>query len=269
MARHNPSQIFFTGRNTAAAAPIIAEALDGGSTTELTFIPCDLASSRDRIHSALASVFNSSRLDLFIANAGIMGTPPGLTEEGWEVQWGTNYMGHAVMLQLLRPLMLRTAATGADVRFVSVSSYGHNSAPEGGVLFDSLKEADAIKGEFARYGQSKLGNILLCKAMARHVPEIVSVSIHPGVVRTGLLASTKPSVLKFIFQITPFLQKSASEGACNTLWAATTDRKNLKNGEYYEPIGKIKGASKSVEDECLAERLWQWTLDELRGLQGL
>lgn len=198
-----------------------------------------------------------------------MAAPPGLTDEGLEVQWATNYLGHAVMLQLLRPLMLRTAATGADVRFVSVSSHGHNYAPEGGVFFDSLKKADAIKGEFVRYGQSKLGNILLCKAMARHVPEIMSVSIHPGVVSTGLLGATKPSAIKFMLQLTPFLRKSASEGAYNTLWAATTDRRNLQNGEYYEPIGKAKGASKMVDDGDLAERLWGWTLDELRDLQGL
>lgn len=72
-----------------------------------------------------------------IANAGVMAIPPALTAEGFEVQFGTNYLGHAVLLQLLRPLMVRTArergaATGGgggDVRFVAVSSFGHMLAP--------------------------------------------------------------------------------------------------------------------------------------------
>lgn len=274
LSRHNPAHIYFTGRNGGAAALLITEAETqahkggGGSSstaTKLTFIPCDLASPRLEIRRALAEGFTSARLDLFIANAGIMATPPGLTEEGWEVQWATNYLGHAVMLQLLRPVMLRTAIS----RFVSVSSHGHNYAPDGGVLFDSLKRAEAIKGEFKRYGQSKLGNILLGKAMARHHPQITSVSVHPGVVSTGILAGTKPSAVKLMLQAVPFLLKSAAEGAYNTLWAATADLKHLENGAYYEPIGKMRGASKMVGDENLAERLWEWTAKELQDLEDL
>lgn len=197
-----------------------------------------------------------------------MATPAGVSAEGWEVQWATNYVGHAVLLRLLRPLMLRTRGLGADVRLVSVSSYGHRYAGPGGVAFDRLREAEGVRGEFARYGQSKLGSILLCKAMARHHPEITSVSLHPGVVRTGLLSSTKPSAAKLMLQAVPFL-KSAGEGAHNTLWAATADVRELENGAYYEPVGKMKGGSKMVNDEKLAERLWEWTENELQDLEDL
>ncbi|KAF3770269.1 NAD(P)-binding protein [Cryphonectria parasitica EP155] len=272
LARHDPSHIYFTGRNATAATAIISQARDLNTTSppQLTFIPLDLASSREHIRAALVSYFHSSRLDILIANAGIMGTPPGLTEEGWELQWGTNYMGHTIMLHLLRPLLLRTAsADGADVRFVCVSSLGHKSAPAGGVQFDNLKSPDAVKGEFARYGQSKLAQILLCRAMARHHPEIVSLSVHPGLVKTGLLGSTKQSALKLLFQATPFMQKSAKEGAYNTLWAATSDRDGLVNGAYLEPVGRMKGASKISESDELAERLWQWTENELERLELL
>lgn len=97
-----------------------------------------------------------------------MATSDGLTEEGYEIQFGTNHVGHAIILRLLRPIILRTAemTDGGDVRYIAVSSWGHNMHPEGKIQFDKLKTADVV-GTWTRYGQSKLANILYCKAMAK------------------------------------------------------------------------------------------------------
>ncbi|KAI0836359.1 NAD(P)-binding protein [Hypoxylon sp. FL0890] len=268
LVAHNPAHIYFTGRNEEAGAAVVAAAKTKDLNTEVTFIKCDLCSQRSKIRQAIADGFKSDRLDIFIANAGIMATPPGLTEEGFELQWGANYFGHAVILQLLRPILLRTAEAGGDVRHIEVTSHGHNLAAPGGIQFEHLREPDAV-GEFARYGQSKLAQILYCKAMAERYPQITSISVHPGIGNTGLLQHSKPSLLKCLLAAAGFLLKSAAELAYNPVWAATAPLQKLENGQYYEPVGKKASPSKMAGDTALAEKLWEWTEHELRDLEQL
>ncbi|KAK6956751.1 hypothetical protein Daesc_002031 [Daldinia eschscholtzii] len=268
LVSHNPAHIYFTGRNEEAGAAVVAAAKAKGPSTEITFVKCDLCSSRAKIRQAIAEGFKSDRLDIFIANAGIMAAPPGLTEEGFELQWGSNYLGHAVILQLLRPVLLRTAESGADVRHIQVTSYGHNYAPPGGIQFENLRKADAV-GDFARYGQSKLAQILFCKAMVKRYPQITSVPVHPGVGNTNLLRNTKQSWLKSVLSAVSFLLKSAAELAYNPLWAATAPLQKLENGQYYEPVGKKTAPSKLARDEALADKLWEWTSNELNDVEAL
>lgn len=284
LSAFNPACIYFTGRNASAGSAVISEAQKlhpslSSSSSSLVFIKCDLSSSRESIRAALANKFDSSRLDIFIANAGIMAVPEGLTAEGFEVQFGTNYLGHAVLLRLLRPIMLRTAQKtaheGSQVRFVAVSSFGHTMAPPSGIEFDKLKVPDAGT-KWHRYGQSKLADILLAKGMAKRYPNISSVSVHPGLVRTELGGRAERSPFLFIMESlrwTP-LYKSPEKGAHNLLWAATTA--TLEDGKYYEPVGKTPGKPNSYsgmaaicDNEALADRLWEWTEKELDGLDLL
>ncbi|KAI1801519.1 NAD(P)-binding protein [Daldinia bambusicola] len=270
LASHNPAHIYFTGRNEEAGAAVVAAAKARGSNSEVevSFVKCDLCSPRAKIRQAIAESFKSDRLDIFIANAGTMAAPPGLTEEGFELQWGSNYLGHAVILQLLRPVLLRTAESGADVRHVQVSSNGHNYTPSGGIQFENLRKPDAAGG-FARYGQSKLAQILYCKAMAKKYPQIISVAVHPGVGNTDLLRNTNQSWLKSILSAVSFLLKDAAQLAYSPLWAATAPLEKLENGQYYEPVGKKTTASKLAGDEALAEKLWEWTTNELKDVEAL
>lgn len=205
-----------------------------------------------------------------------MAVPPGLTDEGFEIQFGTNVVGHAILLHLLRPLMLRTAALSdsEDVRFITLSSAGHAMHPAGGIQFDALRKLDVGNG-WQRYGQSKLGDILLAKGMARYHPQITSLSIHPGLVGTNLATNTAPGVLKSIFTFAKWLRlpvyKTPEEGAEDTLWAVGVEREKVENGEYYVPVGKKAGSgqAKAVEDEELRDRVWEWGGKEMGGLQAL
>ncbi|KAL8861953.1 MAG: hypothetical protein Q9178_001823 [Gyalolechia marmorata] len=286
LAAHSPAHIYFTGRNPASGDAVIAQAhklLHPSTCPPLTFIRCDLSSSRETIRAALADNFRSDRLDIFIANAGVMAIPEGLTAEGFEIQFGTNYLGHAILLRLLRPLMLRTAQNtsagkgGKDVRFVAVSSFGHTMAPPQGIEFEKLKIPDA-GNKWQRYGQSKLADILLAVGMTKRHPEIMSVSVHPGLVRTELGGRAERSPMLMAMELlrwTP-LYKSPEKGAYNLLWAATTARSNLQGGKYYEPVGKTPGKPNSYSgmtelchDEGLADKLWKWTEQELEGLVPL
>ena len=206
-----------------------------------------------------------------------MAHPPGLTTDGYELQFGTNYMAHALMLKLLLPTMLKTAEGGRDVRFVSVSSLGHIMAYGGsGIAFDKVKTADSgIMGlTMTQYGQSKLGNILLAKALAKRYPQITSVSIHPGTVKTDIILHRSKSIFNtafnsFVSLFGGYMMLTPEQGAYNNLWAATAPLKGDKGdgvvqGGYADPVGKHATPSKLAQDEALADRLWDWTEDELK-----
>ena len=146
-----------------------------------------------------------------------MAVPPGLNAEGFEVQFGTNYLGHAIMLRLLRPLMICMAemSEGGNVRLVVLSSTGHNMCLPGGLVFDTLRKADA-GSKWQRYGQSKLSNILYAKAMVKHYPQITSVSVHPGLVSTQLGGRVEPSMwtpLLMVMRLTLLYQSPDKGGA--------------------------------------------------------
>lgn len=281
LASHNPSHLYFTGRNEQAASNVIAEAKNRAPRCSITFIPCDLSSSRDQINQAIQSKFNSSRLDIFIANAGIMAVPPRLNKEGFEIQFATNYIGHAIMLSLLRPVMLQTTqmSGGSDVRFLSLTSWGHTMHPPGGIQFDKLKTPDAGT-KWQRYGQSKLADIFLAQGMAKRYPQITSVAVHPGLVRTELNGGVERSLMTpfmKLLQYIPLIMLSPEKGSYNSLWCATTAKGDLENGGYYEPVGKKPpgkistgtGMSELAKDERLADELWEWTENYLEGLEKL
>ncbi|KAI1777290.1 hypothetical protein F4818DRAFT_439648 [Hypoxylon cercidicola] len=135
---------------------------------------------------------------------------------------------------LLRPILLRTAESGADVRHAEVTSYGHNQAPPGGIQFEHLRESDAM-GSLARYGQNKLAHILYCEAMAKRYPQTTNIPVYPGVGNTGLLRA------KCLFTVARFLLQSTTQCAHNPLRAAAAPLEKLENGQYYEPVGKEDG----------------------------
>lgn len=266
LAKHHPKEIYFSGRNAKKAAEVIAEIKAVVPTANLTFIECDLAS--------LASIkagmqrFTSQRLDILICNAGIMAAPAGLTEDGYEVQFGTNHLGHALLIKFLLPTLLQTAAQpDADVRIVILTSLGFRGHPKGGIVFKEIRtRQEGFFGPWIRYGQSKVANILYAAELARRYPNILSVSIHPGVVQTGLVGNLGLANKMLVYVTNVGRMLKPAEGAYNQLWAATSDRSKMINGAFYEPVGvlsnKLDATSRS---EKLAAELWDWTGQALEG----
>jgi len=109
--------------------------------TEIQFLDLDL-SSFDAVRSCAAEfAAREQRLDILFCNAGIIRIPPLMTKEGYEIHFGTNYLGHALLCQLLMPTLLRTTQQqpDADVRVIILSSEGHTAAPKNGIDFDKVK----------------------------------------------------------------------------------------------------------------------------------
>ncbi|KAK1219032.1 short-chain alcohol dehydrogenase [Marasmius sp. AFHP31] len=267
IARHQPEHIVFTGRDSRKGENLIEEVKAIVPDVRISFISCDLASLGSVKEAASKFTSLSSRLDVLICNAGIMGVPPGLTQDGYEVQLGVNHLGHAFLIKLLLPTLLRTAEEPkSDVRIVTVSSNGHRHPPPGGILFDSLRttQQEVIGAAMTRYCQSKLANALYASELARRYPNITSVSVHPGIVNTALTDSSTWFTRAFLFVWTSWRQVTPEEGAYNQVWASTVDRTIIKNGAYYDPVGVLSTPGKDAQDEGLAKKLWEWTEEELK-----
>ncbi|KAJ7767868.1 oxidoreductase [Mycena maculata] len=259
LAKHNPERIYFSGRDTKRAAEVIAEAT---SAANIIFLECDLTSLSSVQKAAQKIISESDRLDILMLNAGIMDAPLGLTKDGYEIQFGTNHIAHALFVKLLLPTLLRTAeAPGSDVRVVSLTSTGFALHPRGGILFDGLRTPQG--GGLVNYGQSKLANILYAAELARRYPQITALSVHPGVVRTGLVGNLT-GLTKALVQVTNmFTMVTPAEGARNQLWAATGKKEKMVNGEFYEPVGAPGKHARKSKDVKLAGQLWEWTDKEL------
>jgi NAD(P)-dependent dehydrogenase (short-subunit alcohol dehydrogenase family) len=271
LAAHSPAHIYISGRNASNASQVISQLKSSAPNTPVTFLEMDLADLSSVKRAAESLLAQTERLDVLYANAGIMAFPPGTTKDGYEIQFGTNHMGHALLIKLLLPLLQRTAsAPDADVRIILNSSVAYKQAPKEGVAFSTVKSPqDGLGGlipggRWSRYGQSKLANLLYAQALAKHVPGITSVAVHPGYIKTDLFAN-----VPFISSLPVRIMAAGSwttveEGPYTQVWAGTTSVQNLENGAYYVPVAK-KGELETAtsRDAGLAERLWEWTEKEL------
>lgn len=216
----------------------------------------DLASTSE---AGARIALEADKLDWIFCNAGIMATPAGLTKDGWEVQFGVNHLGHAMLIKKLLPTLERTATEGSDVRVIFNTSLGFKFAST--IAFDTLNttQESMILGAFKRYGQSKLANILYPAELSRRHPSITFASIHPGVIKTGLVNGLSGFNYYFTEATTFASQVTIEEGAKNQLWAASVDKSKIVSGEYYEPVGKPGGHTAASKDEKLSGELYAWT----------
>lgn len=271
VAAKNPAHVFFSGRNVSRANELISKVKAASPNVKLSFIECDLSSFASVKRAANQFLSESDRLDVLMNNAGVMALDEGLSKDGYEIQFATNHLGHAMLMKLLLPRMLKTAEQpGSDVRIVNLSSIAYKSIPSAGIEFNTLKTTQGSLGPFLapskwyRYGQSKLANLLYPQELARRYPSIKSVAVHPGFIKTELHSTEGFADRILVSIISGGNWISVEQGSYNQTWAATTSRSNLENGVYYEPVG-IKGklAVAQARDQRLAEQLWTWTEKEL------
>jgi NAD(P)-dependent dehydrogenase (short-subunit alcohol dehydrogenase family) len=200
---------------------------------------------------------NYDSIDLLINNAGVMMTPKSATKDGFELQFGTNHLGHFALTNLLLDRVL--AAPGS--RVVTVSSVGHRFA-RNGIRFDDLQwERDYSR--VGAYGQSKLANLMFTYELQRRLrgTDTIAAAAHPGGSRTELTRNLPPLVAAASRVLEPLFQ-SADMGALPSLRAATDP--GVLGGQYYGPDGfgeqrgypKVVASSKVSHDTEAQRRLW-------------
>jgi NAD(P)-dependent dehydrogenase (short-subunit alcohol dehydrogenase family) len=268
LAKHTPEHIYFTGRNASKAEEVIKEVQTTTPNAKISFMECDLSSLANVEKAAKQFTAESQRLDILMCNAGILGAvDPGVTVDGYEKTFATNHLGHALLIKLLLPTLLRTAEEpNSDVRIISLTSIGFRLHPKGAIAFKDLRTSQAdlgVTGHWIRYAQSKVANLLYASELARRYPNITSVSIHPGVVETEFVTNLSfwNKALVYVSQLGRLITPAA--GAYNQLWGSVGPKDKMVNGAFYEPIGVLGKHTKDSKDPKIAQELWEWTQQQL------
>ena len=253
------SEVILTGRDNRKGQSALNKINREVTAANVSFEHLDLAS--------LASVADFAQrmharpsLDLLINNAGVMALPRRqATADGFEMQFGTNHLGHFALTARLLPLLRRTSGA----RVVSLSSLAHRT---GFMDFADLQGA-RVYAPWKAYGQSKLACLMFALELQRRSDaagwNLISTAAHPGFARTGLFASGPGGFISLATDFAaPLFGQSAADGARPTLFAATS--LNAKPGAYYGPggIGELRGAPApalimpQARDAAAAARLW-------------
>ena len=262
-ARHSPREIWLAARNVKKARQTVDEIQKEVLGVPIGVLELDLSSFESIKQAAALFKKESDRLDILMLNAGIMATSPGLTKEGYEMQFGTNHMGHVLLTKLLLPVLESTVEAGGNVRIVSLSSEGHASWRKGGFDFESLKTRAEELSALQRYFRSKLANVLWARQMAKEYPQFTVAAVHPGVVQTNLAEGSTgvPRIVVLMTRVLARFLKTVEDGAKNQLWASVAD--DVTSGEYFTPVGVTGNASADGMDDKLAQEVWDWTEKEL------
>lgn len=217
--------------------------------------------------SSLASVRNATdalraahpRIDLLINNAGVMYPPKQVTRDGFELQFGTNHLGHFAFTGLLLDNLLEVPGS----RVVTVASIAHDI--RAGIHFDDL-QWERSYNRVAAYGQSKLANLMFTYELQRRLAAkgapTIAVAAHPGISNTELMRHIPGSGLPGFAQLAGLVTNSPAVGALGTLRAASDPA--VKGGQYYGPSGfrELVGYPVLVEsnaqshDVAVQQRLW-------------
>ncbi|KAL2686958.1 hypothetical protein Neosp_004505 [[Neocosmospora] mangrovei] len=259
LSKHSPAHIYLTSRNSTKGNAALNEVKSVASEGTKTFRA--LKASRRPQGDFLKQ---QDRLDVLLLNAGVMGAPPVLTKDGYEAHMGTNHLGHALLFKLFQHTLQKTAATGADVRVIHLSSAGFRHVGPAGIEFETLKSATSETSLPLRYAQSKLACLLYAREAAKRIANIKNIAINPGEVDTELFTREPGDDHMKMLQkeIAPKVVGPISEGVKNHLWATTS--LDIENGEFYEPVGQTGGLEGHGLDDEMARKLWEWTEEQLK-----
>ncbi|KAM5344713.1 hypothetical protein ACJ41O_010575 [Fusarium nematophilum] len=266
LSHHNPARIYLAARSQEKADKAIDELRQASpkAAVNIAFLKLDLASFQSIKAAAADFLSRESRLDILVNNAGIMMTPEGLSEEGYEIQFGTNVMGPALFTQLLLPVLRRTVEINSQTRVVMLSSAAHARAPDDVYKFDELRTVMARRGTTERYTMSKLADLQYSKALAEREKHVKIVPVHPGMVATNLHHASSGFFLKpFLYAAVGLFATPVEKGALSQIWAAVSP--DAQSGQYYGPVGKPESGSKLSQNRDLQEELFKWIQGELEG----
>ncbi|KAF6829781.1 short-chain dehydrogenase reductase [Colletotrichum plurivorum] len=265
LALHNLARIYLAARSQEKAEDAIRGLQTANPNAKnITFLKLDLASLESV--KAAASESLKHRLDILVNNAGIMMTPQGLTQDGYEIQFGTNVMGPALFTQLLLPTMRATAKVNPQTRVVMLSSAAHVWAPSNVYDFAELRTTMLHRKTTERYTTSKLADLHYAKALAERETDVKVIPVHPGMVATNLHHASEGLFLRPFLYAAGLFATPVEKGALSQIWAAVSPE--AKSGQYYGPVGKAESGSKASQNRELQESLFAYIQMELKDHAG-
>ncbi|RFU78616.1 alcohol dehydrogenase [Trichoderma arundinaceum] len=239
------AKLFLTARDLGKAKTALASFWD---PNRMELVQLDLGSFKSVRDAAAVILAKSNQVNILINNAGIMAVPDlQFTEDGCELQFGTNHLSHFLFFQLLKPALLAASSPGFQSRVVTLASSGHRAHginETGNYNFENGGYSPWIS-----YAQSKTANIYMANEIERRYGSrgLHATSVHPGGVDTNLkqyippaqlqAARSNPLVLK--------IAKSPEQGAATTVWAAIGAEWEGKGGKY---LSNCSVAPRGVDD---------------------
>jgi NAD(P)-dependent dehydrogenase (short-subunit alcohol dehydrogenase family) len=219
-------------KGEGAAEVVRAEAATNGATVEVRAVDlASLASIR-----AFTDVVRSEHdhLDVIIANAGVMATPEGRTDDGFELQFGTNHLGHFLLVNRLRPLL-----AGGPARIVNLSSAGHRFSD---VVLDDVNFERTPYDPWMAYGRSKTANVLFAVELDRRGRDIGqrACAVHPGTILTELgryMTKETFAALPMARAEEETVWKTIPQGAATSVWAGFVADASAIGGQYCQDCG--------------------------------
>lgn len=258
------AHVVLAGRDSAKLDEAMAAIRAAQPAAQLESIICDLGNLAQLRACGEEARQRFARIDLLINNAGVMACPFTLTDDGFEMQFGTNHLGHFALTAELMPLV----EAGVNKRIVNLSSRGHHFAP---VDLDDPHFVTRSYDPWASYGQSKTANILFSVGLeARYGARGVhAYAVHPGGIQTNLGRHMTPDMVEALMarvtsRDTGFQWKTIPQGAATSCWAATAPELEGTGGVYCEDchvaavddLSSAGGVRTYAIDPGLAERLW-------------
>jgi len=263
--------LFLTVRDVAKGRAVVADILrssKGSGRMELLLM--DLSNLASVRAAATDFITRSDRLDVLIANAGVVSCPESKTADGFELQMGTNHFGHFLFFQLLKPLLLTSSTSESHSRVVVVSSWSHTL---GSVRFDDIDFARSGYDKWLAYAQAKTANIYMANSIERHYRHrgLHGLSLHPGNVfgTEALRHATQENIAQVgDMSVLRKWEKSVPQGAATSVWAAVAKELEGRGGMYLADVGEAEpvrqedpvggpGYAPHAFNEQAEERLWR------------
>ncbi|KAI0341487.1 NAD(P)-binding protein [Trametopsis cervina] len=265
LLQHN-AKVYIAARSRAKAEPVLKELTTPEGNAPL-FLQLDLAELASVRRCAEEFLSKETELHILFNNGGVLATTTDqLTADGYDLQFGTNVLGHWYLTTLLLPALQRGARSSPDAhaRIITSSSIGHYFASPA-LDWETLKDSEERRGAAARqlYFQSKFGNVLMARELARRYADkgIISIAINPGNIKTELyrdIPSFAFSILNFFMLYPPSL------GTLTQLYAGTMPEALEHNGAFMIPWARIGRARPEAYDPELARRLWEWMEEQVK-----
>jgi len=260
------AHVIIGARNVEAGKAVKDEILRQTNGARVEVLPLDLSSMESVKKFANDFYALNVPLNILINNAGVMFCPFEISEDGLEMHFATNHVGHFLLTKLLLDKMKKTAKeTGVEGRVVNLSSLAHLITYDEGIRLSGINDESGYSDKKA-YGQSKLANILHANELSRRLKEeganVTANSVHPGCIMTNLMRYTMNLMRVFKF-LTGFLWKNVPQGAATTCYVALHPDLKGVSGKYFADCNEVNTSS-VAQDKDLAMKLWDFTMRLLK-----
>jgi len=256
------AHVILTARDLSKGEAVAAEIRASTGNQHVEVAELELGSLKQIRTFVQRFLVQHPTLHILVNNAGVMACPSAKTEDGLELQFGSNHVGHFLTTCLLVPALRRAAPS----RVVSVSSRGHHMSP---VVFDDIQFERRPYDKWLAYGQSKTANVLFAAGLDRRLADhgVHANALHPGAIMTELSRHLVAEDFEFLRARTSGVKfKSVESGAATSVFAATAPELEGRGGLYLEDchVAAVNDAPDALDgvksyalDQANAERLWE------------